>query len=212
MLAYGDAQFVISHADWERIERASYKRRLSDAVREDVRRATEELLYWEGCTKLSVPVGNIRKEIRGWKNAAEKLERKGLANHTAESRIAKRLIEKEIGSPTAVTAPLIVACEKVLGDLERTRSIRGAFGDYDTAFSFKNGEAWNLWVKRLIQLLASEGLPVGERANFDEKDSPFVAFVRKLQEYLPAENRRSVDSKSTDSALVKAIQRAKRDK
>jgi hypothetical protein len=208
VLAYYDSKFVMSNADWERIEHACGWQ-LSAAMREDVRSATEELLYWDACKKLSVPVATIKKEIRAWKKAAEKLERKGLTNHTVGSLIAERLIKKEIGSPAAVTAPLIVACEKVLGDLERTRSIRGAFGDYDTVYSFKEREAWNLWVLRLAEVLDDAQLRPSSRKDAggkskSDKQSPFAVFVSELQKCLPHQCERPY----ADSALPTAIGRA----
>ncbi len=54
---------------------------------------------------------------------------------------------------------------------------------------------WELWVRKLTNILSKNGLPTRVRKDTDKsktaKPSPFVSFIRELQACLPAKYRRS---------------------
>src|SRR5262249_52757858 len=74
---------------------------------------------------------------------------------------------------------------------------------WSTKQVWKEGMAWNQWVKALTELVRHQTLP---SAAFDTP-SPFVRLVSELQRLLPPQYRRSTQS---DVALAKAIKRARK--
>jgi len=61
-----------------------------------------------------------------------------------------------------------------------------------------DGLAWQIWIKQLTRIAKEHHLPTAARKDTDKKKpgqvSPFVAFVWKLQAYIPAAHRRATQS------------------
>jgi hypothetical protein len=74
-----------------------------------------------------------------------------------------------------------------------------------------DGDHWIVWVNTLGQILDSQGFPFTVRKDVDKKPqdlmSPFVAFIDKLQDYIPKTLRRYKHSKD---ALAQGISRARK--
>ena len=72
----------------------------------------------------------------------------------------------------------------------------------------KEGEAWGAWVRGLTAICEEHHLPTEARQDPDARfaPSPFVAFVEKLQEFLPPQLRRHTHSLL---ALASAINSAR---
>ena len=74
---------------------------------------------------------------------------------------------------------------------------------------FKDGDAWNNWVVRIADVIASEGLQVSTAiyyGNSNRSELPsFVRFIQALHNCIPTE---LVPVHRTDTALAKAVERA----
>jgi hypothetical protein len=81
---------------------------------------------------------------------------------------------------------------------------------------FRLGETWELWMRKLTNILSNSELPTRVRKGTDKiktaRPSPFVLFVRELQACLPATYRRSHALRSdfeANIALSTAIVRSR---
>jgi hypothetical protein len=70
---------------------------------------------------------------------------------------------------------------------------------------YAEGEAWDIWIVLLTNILKNAGLPTEVR-NDQEKPSRFAVFVREIQDHLPSH----LYKKRSDDALAKAITRARK--
>jgi hypothetical protein len=203
----------ISDADWQRIERTSYGRPLSDAVRKDVLEVTQEFAYFEVVERTAERLGDAEAIVKACKKAASDFQRTLLDQAFKSSDAgdyARQLIKKNFhdarlsidGRPLETLSGLLTsfggACNLALRDLQ-------------DAPSFREGAARHLWFLRLIQIMEDYGLSASVRKDAggkskSDKQSPFVLFVRELQYCLPDACRCSMQS---DSALAKAIAEAR---
>jgi hypothetical protein len=77
---------------------------------------------------------------------------------------------------------------------------------------WRDGAAWEQWIRELTRLLKSGSLPTGVRKDVERQESlldrasDFVEFVRAFQAYIPDRHGRS----STRSALAEAISKARK--
>ena len=74
------------------------------------------------------------------------------------------------------------ACVSALRELEPLPSTRGLLGDLGALPSFKEGEEWALWIRRLTEIADDNSLPSGVRKDAgnkskSDKQSPFTLFV-----------------------------------
>jgi hypothetical protein len=104
------------------------------------------------------------------------------------------------------------AIEQAGVDLER---LRGSLIVLDHAYDrmpdlrpHQKGDAWDAWVRGLSKICHDHDLPTGAAQDDDaeHKPSPFVAFVEKLQTFLPPRLRLHTYSRV---ALAGAINRAR---
>src|SRR6516165_357017 len=68
------------------------------------------------------------------------------------------------------------------------------------------GGAWEVWIRRLTDILTARDLPTGARKDTAKRASPFVALVYQLQNFLPKRHTRAQHSKV---ALATAIGKAR---
>jgi hypothetical protein len=74
---------------------------------------------------------------------------------------------------------------------------------------YRQGEAWEPWIRQLVAIFKGVGLPSTVRGDTDKNKagpSAFVEFVKWLQACIPEEFRRSI----ADNSLARAIIKAKR--
>ena len=119
--------------------------------------------------------------------------------------------DERLGDPTSlpyrdplatfsnVISSFVIACKRSLREMS----------DPNRA-EFKKGEAWNKWICDLAAILEPSGLTTSARKDFDkrkqERPSRFVVLVSALQEYVPAQCRRTC----SEAGMATAISRAKR--
>jgi len=200
-------------ADWARIETA-LQASLSEATRKKIVETTDEFLSAATLERNAAPVSIARDRIREIKSAALAL-RGAIMNPVAETHrdadvYARHLVNRalrnfplhklELRSMGSATLSLARACNAALRFLERV--------PYE---NFRPGEAWDWWVRQLRAILKSDALPSGVRKDaytrIRKQHSPFVLFVHELQQCIPAEFRRSIQS---PAALAVAINKAGR--
>ena len=94
------------------------------------------------------------------------------------------------------------------------RGCEAALDDMNTASQetyWIDGWAWQLWIRELLEIAERYGLKTGVRKDSDkvknEKVSAFVRFVGALQNYIPDEHRRHIQS---PNALAGGISKARK--
>jgi hypothetical protein len=211
--AGGKPTLRISGADWERIETA-YRNPLSSTLRRKIREATQEFVEWavfedtvQTNSEAQTRAKLIKAEAREFRRTIFRCPPN--IGRDADFR-ARHLICKHLGVPfengrdglqnLVLKFERLVSksCDLALHDLVRERGS-----------GFRKGEMWNLWVRKLTAALRSRQLPVEARKDTDKhtgSPSPFVGFLRELQECIPTEFQRSVHS---DGALAEAVRKAK---
>jgi hypothetical protein len=82
----------------------------------------------------------------------------------------------------------VKACDKTLGEMVEISQHR----------FWPDGLAWQNWIKQLTKIAEEHHLPTAARKDTDKstpgKVSPFVAFVRQFQNYIPAAHCRATQS------------------
>jgi hypothetical protein len=95
----------------------------------------------------------------------------------------------------------VKACDKALGEMREMSRRR----------FWRDGLAWQNWIKQLTKIAEVHQLPTAARKDTDKstlgKVSPFVAFVHQFQNYIPVGHRRAIQS---IEALSVAINTARR--
>lgn len=227
--AGGEPDLTFSEADWQRIEQA-YREPLSADVRSSVVEATQKFVYWEGFERKAEPVAKAQEFIAAYKRAAMGLQQAMSTGGSSDARTSARyLVMKHFQDPrlsdkagssyvgrfhtlTGVLTSFQSACIIALRELEPPPSTRGLLGDLGALPSFRDGEGWALWIRRLTEIADDNALPHGVRKDAgnksrSDKQSPFTLFVWELQKCLPKECKCPTQSKS---ALAKAIGKARR--
>jgi hypothetical protein len=193
----GQPNLTITAGDWQRIESA-YGHQLSDGVRAGVVEATIEFVSWEIFERTAEPVADSQKWIRSFEEAAGDFQNAMLAGNSDASNYAKFLICKYFEDPrlsgkpdplyslSGVLTSFRIACKNALRELEPPVSTSGLLGDFGSLPSFKEGEAWDQWIRRLTEIVKVHRLPWRVRkdaGNISRSDqqSPFTRFVRELQ-------------------------------
>jgi hypothetical protein len=206
--AGGGLTIVVGEADWQRIESA-YGKPLASAVRDKVFAATEQFVEYEVFERMAEPVANTRDLIKAYKKAGWNLKRAILTGGSSDAGVyAKHLVRKNFQDPrlsdnerfhslSGVLTTFVVACEIALRELDRP-----------SMSSLEGGGEWRRWIRLLTKIMRENSLPAGVRKDSDKraKISPFVAFVRELQNCLPDECACPTHS---DGALAEAIVRAR---
>jgi hypothetical protein len=221
--AGGAPDFAISQADWHRIERA-YGVRLSENVRAAVDEVTKGFVRWEVFERKAEPMAKAQRLIKTLERAAGDFQNAMLRGDSDAARYGRLLISKHFQEPrlsekpslfyslNAVLTSFRSACAIALRELEPPPSTRGLLGDFGAMPSFKEGEQWALWIRRLTEIADDNSLPsrvrkdAGNKSKSD-KQSPFTLFVWELQKCLPQGCKYSTQSKS---ALAKAIVKGRR--
>jgi hypothetical protein len=213
--AGGKPSLKISRADWQRIETA-YRNPLSKTLRRKIRKTTREFLEWAVFERTASASSEATKRAQVIKKAVQDCRTAILQRLTNETRdadfLAQHLICKHLNLPwekgrnglqslaLKFAQTVSKGCDLAIRDLER-----------DSGSGFRTGETWELWVRKLTAILEANGLPTAARKDTDKQSgkslqSPFIDFLRELQQCVPDEFRRLTQS---DGALAQAIYKAR---
>jgi hypothetical protein len=213
--AGGKPSLKISSADWQRLE-AAYLRPLSEILRREICEATSEFLEWTVFERTASASSEAVKRAQLIKKAVQDIRTVILQRPTNVTRdadfLAQHLICKHLGLRSekgrnglqvlVMNFERIVSqgCDLAIRELARERES-----------GIRAGEAWDFWVRKLTETLQANGLPTEARKDTDKQSgkglpSPFIGFLRELQQCIPAEFQRSTQS---DAALAQAIYKAR---
>jgi hypothetical protein len=209
--AGGKPELAISNADWQRIE-AAYGHQLSETLRRQIHEKTNEFLWWAGFEHTARAVSEAVETAQQYKKAAQDVRRVFFRRSTDPDILVQRLICKyqglrwekgRIGLQNLVlNFERIVSqgCDRAIAELRASKS------------GFRAGEMWDGWVRSLSRILNAKRLPTQARKDTDKQtksssSSPFIGFLRELQQCIPPKFRRSTQS---DAALAQAIYKARR--
>jgi hypothetical protein len=117
-----------------------------------------------------------------------------IKQHFADSRLKYGGPTDAIHAMDGIMASFVFACVRAEKESEKDGG-------------FQRGEAWNEWVRDLAKILQKRGFRTRVRKDSDKSDttSPFVRFIRELQELIPQEFRRGSHS---DVALATLVSKA----
>jgi hypothetical protein len=124
---------------------------------------------------------------------------------------AETLIEKHFAAPFLPTEDSFDALIRVMGEFVTACTFaRKELPEY-AAGGFEEGQTWNLLICKLTRFASERALPTAASKGTDKsasgRPSPFVAFVRELQNSLREDSRRHFAS---DVALAAGIAIARR--
>ena len=215
----GRPQLKISRNDWQRIE-AAYGYGIATPVRRRILVATREYLDWVEFEQKAATTAKSEKRICAIKNAARLFRQTVFACPASIGKqanfFAMRLISTHMGLPfegrhglqnlaLKLDQGVSKGCQRALAEL-RSRKDSG----------FRRGQTWELWVRKLTNILSKSELPTRVRKDTDKaktaKPSPFVSFIRELQACFPEKYRRSHAERSdfeANIALSTAIVRSR---
>ena len=198
----------IFQADWQRIETA-YGLSLPSELRRKVLKITREYLQEATLEKRAPIASQAEDRVKAIKNAAGIFRDAVLRCPSNIARevdfYARQLISKHARLPfqggrdglqnLAFEARWVLnACNLAMAELKGLE--KG---------NFREGEAWDRWIRNLTKLMRHRKLPIAARKDTDKQmqsSSPFVFFIGELQKCIPAEYRRSTQSQG---ALAQAI-------
>ena len=196
----------ITAQDWARIETA-YKQKLSPALRNEIYATTWWFMSFAPSEASAEAVSAAVDNLAGVRKAGQEFLDLYLLNFKSEDGSAQLVAEtfdaktRHIRFHSDLTA-YIEACDFALTEIRKPAN-----------HGWRSGGMWQLWIRRLTEILKEVGLP--HQARKDDAKlhtasvSPFVELVHELQLCIPAEFRRSTQSKG---ALAATLGRARRDK
>ena len=212
--------FELDSSDWERIERA-YGKSLSPQLRDKVVRITKDFLYWASAEE-TPPLRDAQKRAKSLRKHAESLLKE--MQRTTDNEVApytdelidlyfRRFWFEEFQCKAEVVQdalpPEVVAALSIF-----LRACDGALSEMDAlsqqTWMWQDREAWDVWITELTELLKAEGLPTAAATTVSKDKvgySPFVKFIKQLQNDIPGEFERSQWS---SGALTEAIKRARK--
>jgi hypothetical protein len=207
--AGGKPKLQISNADWQRIE-AAYGYPLSETLRRQIRQQTSEFLERAVFEQTVRPVSEAVERAQQYKKAVQDVRRVFLHRLTDADFLVQHRISHHLDLRWKKGR---VGLQNLVLDFERkvSQGCDLTIRDLSTESGFRAGEMWDLWVRNLTKTLKAEGLPTQVRKDTDKQTessspSPFIGFLRELQQYIPPEFRRSTQS---DGALAQAIHKAR---
>ena len=212
--------FDPSDDDWSRIDKAYPF--LSEADHETITGIANEYLSLAQFELNAL----FRDDVVAWLEATEKSARTFLESTSGEGDTifyAQNYVARRIDNP-ALWHELRSVGNVTLAHIEHLRTILGsAVSTFATAKSdiskkvapgfvgFVEGESWDAMICHLSDFAKGKGYPATASKGVDKvasfKTSPFVAFIRELQNTFPVELRRH---SASDIAIAEAISVARR--
>jgi hypothetical protein len=208
--ASGKPELSIKKEDWLRIEKG-YGHPLSDDVRERIREATTQLVYYEVFERNAEPLSAATGRVNSIKKATSNLVSALMAISSDAKVYADHLVKKHFSDPRLATprddlfhsligvlSSLSVACNLALKEMGNT-NLTG----------YREGDRWDQWVRQLTKIAQESKIPFAASKGSDKATtySAFILLVEALQNCVPASARRHLHSKA---ALAAAINRARK--
>jgi hypothetical protein len=201
--------FNVDAVQWRRIEKA-YGSSLPPSVRTQIVRATEAYVFLQSFEQTSEGLAKAKVILEAHDKAATRFFNELFAGPSAVSDAgvyAHYLIESNFKTSELrgeargldvflnLLRAFHVACNASIKQLNNPSSP-----------AFQVGNAWNVWIDRLAEILSEAKLPVSVRNDRSKSKStkqlPFVLFVWELQARLPTECRHPAQS---EAALADAL-------
>jgi len=203
----GNAPVIeITDDNWRRIEHA-YRRELSPAVRKQIHKITQTFAAEAQLECRAEPAAATRTRIEAIKAAASLLHRELHTGTTTADTYARTLIKRQLAndhppkhkvsdfdaeiddSDTGIfeaamrwDPPTIHDDLRVISEhaVSLVFACQAALSELKAGPSFRKGEAWCKWVRRLTDIAKKNDLPWGASQETTNQ-SQFVNFIRKLQ-------------------------------
>ena len=213
--AVGEVVFDVSTSDWKRIE-SKYDHALSKKAKQQIIKATKHFLEFGAFEQNAEPLAFSKRRTQEINYAAGKLiqelKRPGEGDDTY---VATRYrISENFRHPRLTGMQALIELDELLQQLSIAchRSLAEIDQDQDADEGFREGEAWDSWVRALTKIAKDCCLPTGAGKGASRNKrvlppSPFVRLVIELQKCLPAKEQRYFHSAE---ALTQAISRARR--
>ncbi len=207
--------FAPSEDGWRHIERA-YGHEFEEHDRSELREVVDKYLDWRRFEKAAPLVEDVTSAIMNIDQAARSLnralsrlfDRNGLDPEAAfQAQIAieqawpgsNGLISNQLPTVLSSGSALVLACTKA------RKALTGDAAAWE-------GQAWELMIQRLAQFAICRSLPLGARKDSalqaEVKHSPFVSFVKAIQDQFPPEVPIRF---STENGLARAISQVLRE-
>jgi hypothetical protein len=184
----------------------AYGHAISREIREELVAATNKFLWFASMEAETEDLNAAVKRIGRYRTAAGALLNElAEPGSTASIFHADYLIQSEF--PDATLDQLHDLVMSYYGACARAERLAASKNEPE----FRQGDAWNGWIRRLTAILKQHGLPITVRHDDEGRPSRFLLLVRELQKGFPAQYRRGARSdKATDKALETAIGRTRR--
>jgi len=212
VLAASGPDFSIGHArlDWPHLT-TCLGRTIPKDLQSEIREVTLNYMAASWLERNAVSAESAEAVLKKVRSAAIDLRRKipALGSAADGKWYARHLLWNELVDRKALAKfpfvepikPIEDALDHLIAAAERSL---GQLSDPD--YTLSEGDAWKVWIRRLVGLLESRGIAATARHHTDERQSPFVLFVSSLHASLPQEFRRHTQSLE---ALSRAISRAR---
>lgn len=206
--------FQMSPEMWARVEK-KYRNKIPDPIRKRIEDAIVDYLWLAEMESGALPLTSARDIISAAHKNAEGLltQLKAIQNCDSDAHmLVGHLLRPRVKLPNR--KPLRDHLAEFLRDLEilnlalsdTAANIRSDTAtDIQRAGYQQQGQAWNIWVRKLRNLLKEAGLPCGINRNIDTSALPFVRLVYQLQEDCPQGDRRFKDTRALTLAMYRAI-------
>jgi hypothetical protein len=211
----------LNDAQWKSIELA-YGRSITPEVREQIVLATNRFIQLEKAEEGVETMSDAIKRIDALHKCAKALiaaiDKRPIGDTTREyvdDGIALEYSSLETGdfgkrfSTRNYVSCLCLELSRFVAACEKTS---GQFTDASQNTYWPDGAAREIWIRDLTRLLEAHGLPTGVRKDIERRESlpddasPFLKFIRALQDCLPNRYQRT----SARGALSEAITKARR--
>ena len=191
---YGQGQ--LPHDLWQQIEAATS---ILTAFGSAARGAPQADRISKKLERLGKAARELRQEIFDQAQAPEEVE----------PLTPREIYEKyfHVPAPEQIPHNLFPFLEDVLGGLDKlTQSIAQELRS-GREVGFSEDYSWSLWIRMLGELMKKHGLPAEARKDVDKqkRQSPFVLFVRELQQHIPPECRKF----DSAAGIAQAVHRAR---
>jgi len=211
---------AFSDENWKTIEEA-YGHPISGEVRTQIENVTAEFLQFalaEDTGSMEDAVQRVNQLRDCAQSLIKAIDARVISDVTRDyvddalglnyARLNSNKLCKALRIRTAPVAGKYV--REIYADLERFVNACNLtlkeFDDVSLNDYWSTGGAWEIWIRRLTDILTARDLPTGARKDTAKRASPFVVLVYQLQNFLPKRHTRAQHSKV---ALATAIGKAR---
>lgn len=202
-------EFSLSDPDWKQVEIA-YGQALPAAVRQSIVDTTNKYLEWEvferNASALTPAVDLVESIKAASNNLRKKLSKTGgdagafaqsvIKEHFHSVHFRGNSYDQLFHALGDVMSSLSVACQTALGEM-----------DDPEGKVFREGASWDDWIRALTNIVEENDLPTASSKAGNRKSDvgPFARMVAALQQHLPKQSRRHLNTRLS-SAIYSARQ------